>query len=416
MRYPRFIGLVTLCLIVAGCFDNNSNTVVPESGMQTLSSAGLERSYYLDLPSNYDPAAEPRPLIIGYHGTSGSHQAWFDYYRLREVVGDGAILVYPDALPNAAGVNQWNFSNDFQMFEDLLDRLPALVKFDANRIFVTGHSSGGGLAHELGCRYGNRIRAIAPVAGSLTTTTCTGAVAVLQIQGEFDPLAPATVAELAHRYWTLYNGFSLNTRTPGVVPECIDHAPGPSDYPVQWCLHQEGQGLGSADVGNGHAWPSFANVAIWEFFRGLSDRPPQDEPPPDGGNEKALGNADTTLSFRLRYPSGILAPLRGAAVLYPAGTQQPIGEAPVVFLNLNFAPGAVAGDEREYQIPVKYLGFDDFPGRYTLDIGIYVEGGSFPIPAAGVDQTALVEVDLVDATTPIVVPGVLTLEPVQTTF
>ena len=50
------------------------------------------------------------------------------------------------------------------------------------------------------------------------------------------------------------------------------------------------------------------------------------------------------------------------------------------------------------------------------DIGIYVEGGSFPIPAAGVDQTALVEVDLVDATTPIVVPGVLTLEPVQTTF
>ena len=144
--------------------------------------------------------------------------------------------------------------------------------------------------------------------------------------------------------------------------------------------------------------------------------PPQDEPPPGGGNEQALGNADTTLSFTLRYPSGIPTPVQGVAVLYPAGTQQPIGEAPLAFLNLSFAPGAVAGDERSYQIPVKYLGFDGFPGRYALDIAIYVEGGSFPIPAAGVDQTVLVDVDLVGASTPIVVPGVLTLEPVQTTF
>ncbi len=148
----------------------------------------------------------------------------------------------------------------------------------------------------------------------------------------------------------------------------------------------------------------------------MSDRAPQAEPPPGGGNERALGNADTSLRFTLRYPSGIPAPLRGVAVLYPAGTRQPIGEAPVVFLNLNFAPGAVAGDERSYQIPVQYLGFEDFPGSYTLNITIYVEGGSFPIPASGIDQTALVDVELVDAETEIVVPGVLTLEPVQTTF
>lgn len=413
MHHLRVIGFMALCLIVAGClFDDNSNNLPPESGLYTLSSGGFERSYYLDLPSDYDPAAGPRPLIIAYHGTGGSHEAWLDDYRLREVVGDAAILVYPDALPNAANINQWDFSNDFRMFEDLLERLPRRVQFDASRVFITGHSSGGGFAHELGCRYGNRIRAIAAVAGSLTATSCVGAVAVLQIQGQYDPLVPIGVAQLGHRFWTLYNGFDLNSSNPGVVPECVDHAPGPSDYPVQWCLHQEGQGAGNA----AHGWPSFANVAIWAFFSGLSDRAPQDEPPPGGGNQRALGNADTTLSFTLRYPSGIPAPVQGVAVLYPAGTRQPIGEAPLAFLNLNFAPGAVAGDERDYQIPVQYLGFDGFPGSYTLDIAIYVEGGSFPIPASGVDQTVLVDVDLVNAATPIMVPGVLTLEPVQTTF
>lgn len=413
MRHLRYAGLLLLCMSLAGClFDDNSNNTVPTSGLRTVNSGGLQRTYYLDLPSDYDPAAAPGPLIIAYHGTGGSHQAWFDDYRLREVVGDGAILVYPDALPNSANINQWDFENDFQLFEDLLDRLPALVNFDASRIFVTGHSSGGGFAHEVGCKYGDRIRAIAPVAGSLTATTCVGAVAVLQIQGEYDPLVPIGVAELGHRFWTLYNGFSLTSRNPGIVTECIDHAPGPSDYPMQWCLHQEGQGAGNA----AHGWPSFASTAIWDFFRGLSDRAPQAEPPPGGGNERALGNADTTLSFSLHYPSGIPMPLRGVAVLYPAGTRQPIGEAPVVFLNLNFAPGAVAGDERSYQIPVQYLGFEDFPGSYTLNITIYVDGGSFPIPASGIDQTVLVDVELVDAETEIVVPGVLTLEPVQTTF
>lgn len=412
MHHLRNLAPLALCLLLASCFDNNSNDVGPQTGLQSLGSGGLQRTYYLDLPSDYAAAAAPRPLIIAYHGTGGSHRAWLDDYRLREVVGDGAILVYPDALPNAANINQWDFSSDFQMFEDLLERLPAQVNFDASRIFITGHSSGGGFAHELGCRYGDRIRAIAPVAGSLTATTCSGAVAVLQIQGQYDPLVPIGVAQLGHRFWTLYNGFNLGTSNPGIVPECVDHAPGPSDYPVQWCLHQEGQGAGNA----AHGWPGFANAAIWDFFRSLSDRVPQTEPPPGGGNERALGNADTTLSFTLRYPSGIPAPLQGVAVLYPAGTRQPIGEAPLAFLNLNFAPGAVAGDERSYQIPVKYLGFNGFPGSYALDIAIYVEGGSFPIPAAGVDQTVLVDVELVDAGTPIVVPGVLTLEPVQTTF
>ena len=196
------------------------------SGLKSMVSGGDDRNYYLDLPDDYDPRGPLKPLIIGYHGTGGSYQRWLDYYRLNEVVGNGAILIYPDARPNAAGTKQWNFSDDFRMFEDLLDALPSQVRFDANRIFVTGQSSGGGFAHELGCRYGDRIRAIAPAAGSLTTSTCVGSVGVLQIQGEKDSYVPVSIGEIAHRYWVLYNGLDIATSVPGVLPVCVDHSLG----------------------------------------------------------------------------------------------------------------------------------------------------------------------------------------------
>ena len=186
---------------------------------------------------------------------------------------------------------------------------------------------------------------------------------------------------------------------PGVV----------SDYPVEWCLHQEGDGP------TAHAWPTFANAAIWTFFQSLAPVPPREEPPPGGGNDKALAGNDTTLSFTLAFPPGMPTPLFGAAVLYPAGTHQPIGEAPLVFLNLNFAAAASPGDQHSYEIPVKLEGAT-LPGDYAIDIVIYVEGGAFPIPATGVDHTVLADVTIHDNSTPIVLPGVLTLEPVQTTF
>ncbi|MEO8445080.1 MAG: hypothetical protein ABI567_08765 [Gammaproteobacteria bacterium] len=384
-----------------------------ESGLRGMQSNSKQRSYYLDLPSDYDPYADPRPLIIAYHGTGGSYQAWLDNYRLKEqAVGDGAILVYPNALPNGAGVNQWDFTDDFRMFEDLFEQLPTVVTYDPDRVFITGHSSGGGFAHELGCRYGSRIRAIAPVAGSLTATSCTGAVAVIQIQGEKDSLVPLAIAQLGRRFWVLYNGFNTSMNVPGIEVPCVNYALTLSDYPVQWCQHQEGDGV------TAHAWPTFASRVIWEFFQGLTSVPvPHADPPPNGGNDKPLAGTDTTLTVRLRYPTGMPTPVKLAVVLGPAGTRQPLSGAPLAFLNLNVAPGAVAGDERSYSIPVTYRGGDvAFPGSYTLEIVVYCEGGGFPIPAAGIDHVALADVELVDRTTPIVIPGVLELEPSQSAF
>lgn len=391
-----------------------------QTGLKTMVSAGVDRTFYLELPTDYDADAVPKPLIIAYHGTSLSHEAWLNgFYSLKESVGNGAILLYPDALFNvAAGYTQWDDTKDRALFEDLLDRLPSTLRFDPDRVFITGHSSGAGIADVLGCRYGDRIRAIAPVVGALTSFNCTGSIAVMNIVGSKDPLLG--IVTPTRRFWVLYNGFDVPNPTPWTVPPCVDHSHGSVDYPVLWCLHDEGEGPTPENtVATAHDWPSFAGEAIWTFFSGLSHLAPRTEAPEGGGNTRALGNNDTTVSFTLRYPPGIPAPLNGTVVLFPADTVAPgPTEQPIAFMSLGFPLGPVGpGSVQSYDVPVRYFEFGGalvLPGSYTLGVFIYVEGGSFPQPAAGVDHVALVPVELIDRNTPVSVPGVLELTPFVT--
>lgn len=420
--------LLVLSALLAGCpFDSDNNSqgsAFPDpaltSGLKTISSAGEDRTYYLQLPNDYFQSTEAKPLIIAYHGTSLSHDAWLNgFYPLKDAVGDGAILIYPDASFNAAaGYTQWDETKDTAMFEALLATLPSSLRFDPDRIFLTGHSSGAGFTDVLGCRYGDRIRAIAPVVGSLTSFSCKGSIAVLNIVGSKDPLEGIT--EDTNNFWVLYNGFDKATTVPGIVPPCIDHGLGSTDYPVLWCLHNEGDPPTAQNpVGTAHNWPSFAGDAVWTFFSGLSRLAPRIEAPPGGGNERALGTNDTTVSFTLSYPPGIPTPKSGTVVLFPANTQFfTAGQQPSAFMSLGFPLGAAApGSVQSYQVPVHYLQFASplvFPGSYTISVFIYVKGGSFPQPAVGVDHAALAPIELTDKPTPVVVPGVLTLAPFQT--
>ncbi len=423
---PTTTTITDTTLTVGGVADTFRSTTAsfPDpavtSGLKTISSAGENRTYYLDLPDDYFQTNEAKPLIIAYHGTSLSHEYWLNgFYPLRDSVGDGAILIYPDALfSESAGYTQWEEAKDSAMFEDLLASLPASLRFDPNRIFITGHSSGAGFANVIGCHYGNRIRAIAPVVGTSTDVTCTGAFAVMDIVGSKDPLF--NISQVAHEFWVLYNGFEADTTTPGTVPPCVDHAAGSVDYPVLWCAHDEGDGPTPENpVSTAHDWPGFAGDAIWTFFSSLSLLEPRSEAPPGGGNENALGSADTTMSFTLNYPLTMPQPQAGTIVLFPPGTVLPAaGQQPSAFLNLGLTIGAVGpGSQQSYQVPVKFIPFSGplvFPGSYTAAVFIYVEGGSFPQPAPGVDHAVLFPVELTSQTTPIVVPGVLTLVPFET--
>lgn len=406
---------LTLCLIavswLTACNDSPSGTPAkppPETGEVTIMSADVERVYYLIVPDDYDAQAFDKPLLFAFHGATGTYDLWLNgFYDLVDAVGDEAIIVLPQALPDHNGVTLWDYSYDFEYFEDMLADIESRANFDPRRIFVTGHSNGGGMALELGCNFGDVVRAVAPHAGIMRSTRCIGSVAVFQTHSENDTLSPWGGGEIGHQFFTAYNGFEVDMSGPGTHASCIDHSMGGSPYPVEWCLHEEGMGDAA------HDWPSFGSAATWEFFSSLDDAIPTADPPAGGGND-AVGNAiDTTVSFRLRYPSTIVDPVQGSISIYPAGTQLPVTGGPSSILALEFDPGPAAGPgaEIDYTVPIRYV-TETFPGTYAFSVVMYVATGGNPIPLAGHDHMVFYDVDLIDRNTPLTIDDVLVLEEV----
>jgi pimeloyl-ACP methyl ester carboxylesterase len=377
---------------LSGCSDSSSNAPLKastESGEVTVMSAGVERTYYLIIPDDYDPRFFEEPLLFAYHGTTGTYDLWLNgFYDLLEAVGDDAIVVLTQALPDINGVTRWNYDYDFEYFEDVLADVESRVNFDPRRVFVTGHSNGAGMAHELGCNYGDLIRGIAALRPTRASCAAHNVSARWRCCRPMEKTTRWSRGALARA--DISSGFSttgLNTR-------------------FQNRLHQEGSGV------QAHDWPSFASASTWQFFASLDNARPTADPPAGGGNARVGNSIDTTLSFTLRYPPGIVEPTQGAVSIYAAGTQQPVTGGPNSILNLSFDPGdAGPGSEIEYVVPIRYV-TETFPGTYAFSVVMYVAAGGNPIPLPGHDHIVFHDVDVVDRNTPVFIDAVLVLEEV----
>jgi predicted esterase len=413
---PDLLDLLSPALT---CVNNPPEPLV--TGLQTMQSAGVERQYYIQLPADYANDSS-KPLIIGLHGTGSSYLRWIGAsaaHDLADTVGDGAIMVFPNALPDANGSPQWSGENDYDFFLDLLTELELRgFKYDKNQLFVTGHSSGAAMTHEIGCRFGDIVRAIAPSAGTLVSPECVGSIAVLMSQGTNDQLVKIGIASSARRFWSLYNGWEDDLTIPGEVAPCVDHSllgAANTPYPVYWCEHDEGS---LADF-SGHAWASFTSEAIWTFFSNLPDASPTTDAPANGGNERAQIPSDTSITFTLRYPENMNTPLDGAVTLYPADyINNPTFAIPNVFLNPLFAVGQpVPGEAVTYKVPITFFVFSgppvEFPSDWTLQISVYVSGGTRPTPTAGVDLNLLIPITFNNMDDEIVIETELNIEQAQ---
>ena len=419
----KISALLLASLVVACHSDSNNNNV--QNGLNTIMVDGIEREYFLQLPTNYNDsndgmaapatvAGESWPIVLAYHGYSGSLENWLGdtpFYDLAEVIGDGAIIVAPNGLADTNGLRSWGAANDFLFFEALLDDLDAGgIRYDANRIFLAGHSNGAGHANELACRFGDTIRAIAVAAGSLIRTECIGSVATLLMQGSNDPLTSGVLARNTLKYWVLYNGWDEAASTVSTLGPCDDYSfPGEENtpYPVLYCEHEQG-----------HDWPDFGSQTAWDLFTSLPIVTPTADFPAGGGAERATPPTDTTLTFRMDVPADINRPLNAAATLRPPEfLENPTCSAPDIVLNLRFSVDGllVAGQVSEpITIPITYFGGAfEIPSDWTLGITVYVEGGNDgTIPSPFVDHEISVPFTLVDRSTPVVFDEPLVLRPV----
>jgi polyhydroxybutyrate depolymerase len=280
-----------------------------------------DRPAAVHLPGNYTSAI-PVPVVIALHAAGETPQ---EMAVVTCPNGDPAspgclnaladrelfAVVYPTS--GAMG-NTWNAGGGTNGFEcvqgaacaaglddvsyvrDVLQEVQTQVNVDPARVFVTGYSNGAALAHRLGCELGDRIAAIAPVAGVnqyAATASCAPArpVAVIEFHGTDDQISlydggqgaadtgirvsvPATIDG-----WAARNGCGQPSTT--ALADTV--ADGTTVTRTSYT------GCGGADVvlytvnGGGHTWPGgwklpdvlvgattsdiSANDLMWDFFR-----------------------------------------------------------------------------------------------------------------------------------------------------
>lgn len=142
---------------------------------RTLKHGGLERTYLLHVPAQYD-GTRALPLVFMFHGGFGSAEnAARDYGWREKADAAGFIAVFPQGtgmVPtwnavHCCGAALRNDVDDVGFVLAMLDQLRAELRIDLKRVYATGMSNGAMFCHRLAAEHGERFAAIAPVAGTI---------------------------------------------------------------------------------------------------------------------------------------------------------------------------------------------------------------------------------------------------------
>ena len=158
-------------LLIAGCIGIVLVLGVSAQGAEStthpLVHDGLERSYHVYAPANFDGSA-----LIALHPSVSSGKAMAAMTDLNEAADEhGFMTVYPNSYNK--GWTTGRAETGLRVLEEPIDDLGFILAVrddlienhdvEADRIFVTGHSSGGGLAYLLACNASEQFAGVAVV-------------------------------------------------------------------------------------------------------------------------------------------------------------------------------------------------------------------------------------------------------------
>jgi polyhydroxybutyrate depolymerase len=236
---------------------------------QHVNALGHARTYTLVVPDGYDPS-RPYPLVFVLHGGGSTAAGARTQTDLEKVAAGRAVFVYPDAPGSNWNLDAPASSNgDVALFDAILLTAHNSLCIDPRRVFVTGFSNGAYMANQLGCKRGERIRAVVTHAGGGPYETsggsydasghlvCPGkAVASLVVHGNSDGTVPPAEGQKSIDHWSYANRCGSGT-TSTLTPPCVA---------LQGCF----QPVGVCRVpGLGHGLWSQAGKVTWTFFESL---------------------------------------------------------------------------------------------------------------------------------------------------
>ncbi|MCX4247760.1 extracellular catalytic domain type 1 short-chain-length polyhydroxyalkanoate depolymerase [Paraliomyxa miuraensis] len=163
----------------------------------TIDVNGVSRSYDLFVPTTYDPTAL-HPLVVNFHGLFGTPPQQADFSQFNPTAEThGMLVAYPEGIGQSfnagvcCGQASSNDVDDVGFARALVADVALKMCVDGTRVYATGMSNGGHMAHRLACEAADLFAATSSVAGVLSLAgPCTPSrpISITQYHGTADTI------------------------------------------------------------------------------------------------------------------------------------------------------------------------------------------------------------------------------------
>jgi poly(3-hydroxybutyrate) depolymerase len=245
------------------------------NGKKTITSTNQQRTYIIDIPSDYD-MNKPYRLFYTSHWIGSTSEAVEDqdYYFLKplaEAADEPAIFVAPQSDGQT-----WQ-QKDHALFDDILAYVKDNLCIDTTRVFATGFSFGGMITYSLSVNHQTDIRAavgIAPANYNIYVPQKTGQpIAWMQTTGMGDGTCPwvnGNSTTQGAKFIAIEHATNNGCTVPANIPTmnsgahlCYDFEGCMPGFPVKACTFNGGHTNIASDPGSNANWIAQES---WEFF------------------------------------------------------------------------------------------------------------------------------------------------------
>jgi poly(3-hydroxybutyrate) depolymerase len=254
----------------AGC----GKTRTLQNGTHTLQSGGVNRTYILRAPDNYNNTRAYR-LIVAYHWLNGSAPevanggSWASetpYYGLWNLANNSTIFVAPQGL-NAGWAN--TNGQDITFTDALLSQVENDLCTDLNRVWATGFSFGAGMSYAIACARANVFRGVALYAGA-QLSGCSGGttpIAYFATHGISDSVLNISSGRTLRNHFVQVNGCTAqNPPEPAVgsgTHITTTYQGCSAGHPVTWGAFDGDHNPNPHDRNASSSW---VPPAVWNFI------------------------------------------------------------------------------------------------------------------------------------------------------